>query len=136
MRIRLEEVSLENGKLELGTCEQCYSVKLVHFPTFKFCVNDNETVDVEFYDYDWSNKSYDKIDLEPFEFDYELDTRTLNAINFADWLNHHEFRELREHETIEYFLKDLTNNYSHGIGDDNPKNQEYLEQYYFKNEEN
>lgn len=136
MRIRLEGVSFDEEMIETGTCEQCYAVELAHFPTFEFCVNDNEWVHVDLYDYDPSVGSYDEIDLGAFSFDYEESTRIINAIDFADWLNSHEFRELKDHETIEYFLYDLTNTYSHGVGDDNPSNQEYLEQCYFKKEEN
>lgn len=127
MKIKLLEVSLDPQQLQLGTCEVCFSVEFAQFPTFKFEIDESATEYVEMYAYH-APYSYDEVDL--YHFGIEYSNGIDNAIDFADWLNQHEFRELHEGETLEDYLYRLTYDYSYGVSDVNPSNQKYIDKYW------
>ena len=129
MKIKLLGVSLDPRELELGTCEQCYSVKFAQFPTFEFEIDDLTTEYVEMYEDD-APYSYEEVDMDNFDID-DVDGIG-NAIDFADWLNQNEFRELDADESLTSYLYNLTYTYSYGIGIENPSNQEYIDDYWLK----
>lgn len=107
MRIRLMNiVTLGTGKVELGTCEQCFYVKRGHLPEAEFLV-DGETYFVDLYDKDDYN--YSELSVE--EYDSEKPDEFSNIIDFAYWLNENEFRDLGEGESMTDFLYDLTEAY-------------------------
>ena len=107
MRIRLMNiVTSGTGKVELGTCEQCFYVKRGHLPEAEFLV-DGETYFVDLYDKDDYN--YSELSVE--EYAGEKPDEFSNIIDFAYWLNENEFRDLGEGESVETFLYDLTEAY-------------------------
>lgn len=99
-------VTSGNGKVELGTCEQCFYVKRGHLPEAEFLV-DGEFYFVELYDKDDYN--YSELSVE--EYDGENPDEFGNIIDFAYWLNENEFRDLSKGESVETFLYDLTEAY-------------------------
>lgn len=74
--------------------------------------------------------SYEEVDMDSFDID-DVDGID-NAIDFADWLNQNEFRELEADESLTSYLYNLTYTYSYGIGIENPSNQEYIDDYWLK----
>lgn len=99
-------VTSGTGKVELGTCEQCFSVARANFPEAEFLV-DGETYFVDLYDKD----DYNYSELLVEEYDGEKPDEFGNMIDFAYWLSENEFRELNESESIVKFLYDLTEDY-------------------------
>lgn len=99
-------VTSGNGKVELGTCEQCFSVARANLPEAEFLV-DGEFYFVELYDKDDYN--YSELSVE--EYDGEKPDEFGNMIDFAYWLSENEFRELNESESMVKFLYDLTEDY-------------------------
>ena len=99
-------VTSGNGKVELGTCEQCFTVERANFPEAEFLV-DGETYFVDLYDKDDYN--YSELSVE--EYDGEKPDEFGNIIDFAYWLSENEFRELNESESITNFLYNLTGIY-------------------------
>ena len=107
MRVRLLDIELSDTReLELGTCEQCFSVERAHLPEAEFLV-DGEFYFVELYDKDDYN--YSELLVEDYN-SVKLDEFT-NIIDFAYWLNENEFRDLSKGESVETFLYDLTEAY-------------------------
>ena len=107
MRVRLLDIELSDTReLELGTCEQCFSVERAHLPEAEFLV-DGEFYFVELYDKDDYN--YSELSVE--DYDSEKPDEFSNIIDFAYWLNENEFRDLSKGESVETFLYDLTEAY-------------------------
>lgn len=107
MRVRLMNiVTSGNGKVELGTCEQCFSVERAHLPEAEFLV-DGEFYFVELYDRD----DYNYSELLVEDYNSENPDEFSNIIDFAYWLNENEFRDLSKGELVETFLYDLTEAY-------------------------
>ena len=99
-------VTSGNGKVELGTWEQCFTVERGHLPEAEFLV-DGEFYFVKLYDKDDYN--YSELSVE--EYDGEKPDEFGNIIDFAYWLSENEFRDLGEGESVETFLYDLTEAY-------------------------
>lgn len=107
MRVRLLDIELSDTmEIELGTCEQCFTVERGHLPEAEFLV-DGEFYFVELYDKDDYN--YSELSVE--DYNSENPDEFSNIIDFAYWLNENEFRDLSKGESVETFLYDLTEAY-------------------------
>lgn len=107
MKIKLMDIETSgNGKVELGTCEECFRVERGQLPEAEFLV-DGETYFVDLYDKD----DYDYSELKVEDYNSEKPDEFGNIIDFAYWLSENDFRDLGEGESVETFLYDLTEAY-------------------------
>lgn len=112
MKIKLIDVITNKEEITTGTCEVCLKTGFKNFPKFLFEV-DGKEVFVKMYTL---TDDGDEDDEEYFDENHKLikyygDIKLNNVVEFADWLNHFEFRELKENETIEKFLYRLAYSY-------------------------
>ena len=107
MKVSLMNIETSgNGKVELGTCEECFRVGRGQLPEAEFLV-DGEFYFVDLYDKD----DYNYSELKVEDYNSEKPDEFSNIIDFAYWLSENEFRDLYEGESVETFLYDLTEAY-------------------------
>lgn len=112
MKIKLIDVITNREKITTGTCEVCMSTGFKNFPKFLFEVDGQEIL-VKMYSLtdDGYEDDEEYLDENHKLIKYYSDVKINNVVEFADWLNHLEFRDLKENETIEKFLYRLTQRY-------------------------
>lgn len=112
MKIKLIDVITNREKITTGTCEVCMSTGFKDFPKFLFDVDGHEFL-IKMYTLTDDGYEDDEkyLDENHKLIKYYGDVKINNVIEFADWLNHLEFRDLKENETIEKFLYRLTQRY-------------------------
>ena len=112
MKIKLIDVITNKEEITTGTCEVCLKTGFKNFPKFLFDVDGKEIL-VKMYSLtdDGYEDDEEYLDENHKLIKYYGDVKINNVIEFADWLNHLEFRDLKENEAIEKFLYRLTRRY-------------------------
>ena len=135
MKIKLLDVITNKEEITTGTCEVCLSTSIKDFPKFLFEVDDQKIL-VKLYSL---TDDGDEDDEEYFDENHKLiiyyrDIKLNNVIEFADWLNHYEFRELKENEKLEKFLFSLVCSYEFLQNDKDIlySDQSYIHEKYVK----
>lgn len=137
MKIKLIDVITNKEEITTGTCEVCLSTGFKDFPKFLFDVDGQEIL-VKMYSLtdDGYEDDEEYLDENHKLIKYYGDVKINNVIEFADWLNHFEFREPNENETIEKFLYRLANRYesTQNRKDDLYSSQSYIHKQFVKQE--
>ena len=98
MKIKLLGITYKDEEVTNGTCDLCYTTTEYKLPTYTFDI-DGEPYIAKLYEEDY-------IEYETF---YRV-ARISDAIEFANWLNNHEFRDVDKSE-LWSFLFNLVSDY-------------------------
>jgi hypothetical protein len=114
MKIKLVGIKYKHEEVTNGTCDLCYNTTKYKLPTYTFDI-DGEPYIANLYQEDY-------IRYETF---YRV-AQISDAIEFANWLNHHEFRDVDKSE-LWLFLFNLVSDYY--LVNDYSHDEKLLEKY-------
>lgn len=114
MKLKLIGITYDTEEVTNGTCDLCYTTTEYKLPTYTFEINGKPYI----------AKLYEE-DYIRYETFYRV-AQISDAIEFANWLNHHEFRDVDKSE-LWLFLFNLVSDYY--LVNDYSHDEKLLEKY-------
>ena len=114
MKLKLIGITYDTEEVTNGTCDLCYRTTEYQLPTYTFEINGKPYI----------AKLYEE-DYIRYETFYRV-AQISDAIEFANWLNHHEFRDVDKSE-LWLFLFNLVSDYY--LVNDYSHDEKLLEKY-------
>lgn len=96
MKLKLIDVETNSHYTETGSCDLCMSIEWVDEPTYVFETEEDETIRVDAYSWDWGHYDQEMVD---------------NVIAFADFVSQKDFTEEEVDELRNGRITDLIYEY-------------------------